>query len=140
MIPRGKTAVLVLLMGFIFFVFTGFNTSDQEIVMPDNPSFTTVGVKNLTGMEPVKYRYVGMEKCASVCHNNEEMGFQYNIVKGSPHANAYQILSSEKAFHFAKTANIKENPRESQVCLNAMSQEEDSIRHSLQLLTKKRTE
>jgi hypothetical protein len=117
MITRGKTAVLVLLMGFGFFVFTGFSNPEQEIIIPCIHAFMPACVKDLSGQEPVKYRYVGMEKCASVCHNTEEMGFQYDIVKNSQHANAYRILSSEKAFHFAKNANIKENPMESQVCL-----------------------
>lgn len=58
-----------------------------------------------------------MEKCASFCHNNAEMGFQYNIVKNSPHSQAFRILSSEKAMRFAKNANLKENPGESLICL-----------------------
>lgn len=58
-----------------------------------------------------------MEKCASVCHNNEKMGFQYDIMKNSPHSNAFKILVTEKAVRYAKKANVKENPQESPVCL-----------------------
>lgn len=67
--------------------------------------------------EKSKYQYVGIEKCASICHNNEKMGFQYNIMKSGPHSKAFKILSSEKAMRYAKNANIKENPQESSVCL-----------------------
>jgi hypothetical protein len=67
--------------------------------------------------ERVKYIYVGMEKCASVCHNNKDMGFQYDIVRKSPHSNAFKILVSEKAGHYARKASIKENPQDSPVCL-----------------------
>ena len=74
--------------------------------------------KNSGPQEKVKYLYVGMEKCASVCHNNKDMGFQYDIVKNSPHANSFKILLSEKASRFAKKAEIKENPYQSPVCLS----------------------
>jgi hypothetical protein len=71
----------------------------------------------ISEQEKAKYIYVGMEKCASVCHNNKDMGFQYDIVKRSPHANAFKILVSQKADHYAIRAGIKENPQESPVCL-----------------------
>jgi hypothetical protein len=58
-----------------------------------------------------------MEKCASVCHNTKEMGFQYDIVKKSQHADAFTVLLSEKAREFAENINLKENPRESLACL-----------------------
>lgn len=68
-----------------------------------------------------KYVYVGMEKCASVCHNNKEMGFQYDIVKASPHAEAYNSLTTPMADRIAKEADLKEKPWESQVCLKCHS-------------------
>jgi hypothetical protein len=67
--------------------------------------------------ENTQYMYIGAEKCASVCHNNDTMGFQYNIWNGSPHRNAYKILDSKKAESYARKANIAENPQESQTCL-----------------------
>lgn len=67
--------------------------------------------------EKSKYIYVGSEKCASKCHNNEEMGFQYNIWKESSHSKSYLSLSSKKAIRYTKNAGLKVNPRESQVCL-----------------------
>jgi hypothetical protein len=67
--------------------------------------------------EDTKYRYIGTEKCASVCHNKEDMGFQYDIMKNGPHAQAYNVLPTEKARHYAKDAGIKEYPQESSICL-----------------------
>jgi hypothetical protein len=67
--------------------------------------------------EKVKYLYIGMEKCASVCHNNKDMGFQYDIVKKSPHSNAFKVLVSQKADRYAKKAKVTEDPSESPVCL-----------------------
>jgi hypothetical protein len=67
--------------------------------------------------ENTKYLYKGAENCASVCHNNDTMGFQYNIWYGGPHRNAYKILDSKKAESYARKANIAENPQESQTCL-----------------------
>ena len=68
--------------------------------------------------EQPKYQYVGAEKCATVCHNDEKIGFQYNIWKSSPHANAFNILASKRAVKFAKKARIEEDPQNSQTCLN----------------------
>jgi hypothetical protein len=67
--------------------------------------------------EKQKYRYVGIDKCASVCHNNKEMGFQYDIMKDGPHSKAYIILSSEAAKSYSEKALIKENPQQSAACL-----------------------
>jgi hypothetical protein len=75
------------------------------------------GNKSIALQEKVKYHFVGMEKCASECHNNEKMGFQYNIMKNGPHSNAFNILNSGKGTGYAKKAVIKGNPQESQVCL-----------------------
>jgi|WetSurMetagenome_2_1015567.scaffolds.fasta_scaffold519304_2 hypothetical protein len=67
--------------------------------------------------EKSKYQFIGAEKCASVCHNNEKMGFQYDIWKTSPHSGAFNNLASKKAGKYAKKANLKENPQVSAVCL-----------------------
>ena len=45
------------------------------------------------------------------------MGFQYDIVKKSPHSNAFKTLGTQRADHYARKANLKENPQESPVCL-----------------------
>jgi hypothetical protein len=67
--------------------------------------------------EKPKYEYVGVEKCASVCHNNEKMGFQYDIWKTSIHAESFKILNSKKARRYAREGGVKVNPQESSACL-----------------------
>lgn len=106
---------LVLVSFFILTSLTGTYKSSSIPVSPE--TLATIRI-NAIPQEKVKYLYVGMEKCASVCHNNKEMGFQYDIVKNSPHANSFKILLSEKASRLAKKADIKESPGQSQVCLS----------------------
>ncbi len=67
--------------------------------------------------EKSKYQYVGVEKCASSCHNSKKIGSQYNVWKSSLHSKAFTILSSKKAKLYAKNANVKENPLRSKECL-----------------------
>jgi Cytochrome c554 and c-prime len=67
--------------------------------------------------EKTKYLYVGAEKCAATCHNNEEMGFQLNLWKKSQHAQAFTALSSEKAFRYSRKTHLTGNPQDSPVCL-----------------------
>ncbi len=67
--------------------------------------------------ERTRYLFVGAEKCASVCHNNEKLGYQYKIWNGSSHKDAFNILDSKKGKKFAKQAHLSENPQESRVCL-----------------------
>ena len=67
--------------------------------------------------ETTRYIYVGAGTCASKCHNNQEMGFQYEKWKSSRHSESYIILASEQALLYSQEAGIKENPQESQVCL-----------------------
>ena len=74
-------------------------------------------IKNLVSQDQSKYRYEGAGKCAAICHNNVEMGFQYDIIRNSKLSKAYEILASGKASKFAHKAHLKENPDESQVCL-----------------------
>jgi hypothetical protein len=87
------------------------------LILPAIGSFCLSDSNSVSAQEIVKYRYVGMEKCASVCHNNGEMGFQYDVMKNSSHSNAFKILVSAKATRFAKKVNVKENPQESAICL-----------------------
>jgi hypothetical protein len=113
-----KEIAVSVFMAFISLILlTGLIQSNQAIVIPEKTSGLLPGDMSFSVQEKVKYRYIGMEKCASVCHNNEDMGFQYNIMKDSPHSNAFKILVSDKAVRYAKKANVKENPQESPVCL-----------------------
>jgi Cytochrome c554 and c-prime len=114
---RNNIAVSFLLAVFCPNLFTGLMQSTQVSFLPEK-SVVSLPDKNKKSLQDTsKYLYVGMEKCASVCHNNGEMGFQYNIVKSSPHANAFKILATEKAMCYAKKAELKGNPGDSQVCL-----------------------
>lgn len=98
-------------------ILTGLNQSNQVTLTDERFTPLLPGSECVFVQEIVKYHYIGMEKCASVCHNNEKMGFQYDIMKNSPHSNAFKILASEKAVRYAKKANVKESPQESPVCL-----------------------
>jgi hypothetical protein len=101
----------------------------METVMKTNKKVVVFLVIMLTGsiiiitgsglsiQENQLYKYVGLEKCASVCHNNNEMGYQYDIIRKSSLVKAYEILGSKKALKYAKKAHVMENPKESLVCL-----------------------
>jgi hypothetical protein len=64
-----------------------------------------------------RYVYVGAEACAAKCHNNEELGYQYDSWKASSHSKSWESLSGDKALVFSKNAGITGAPGESQVCL-----------------------
>jgi hypothetical protein len=91
--------------------------SNQIYAIPEKSDLLLPNGISSFDQEKPKYHYVGIEKCASVCHNNEEMGFQYNIMKNGPHSQAFKILTSKRALHYAKNANVKVDPQESTVCL-----------------------
>jgi hypothetical protein len=112
-----KIALFILIAVFSLIIFTGLIQSDQPVALPEKDIALLPGMKSISAQEKVKYRYVGMEKCASVCHNNDTMGFQYNIMKNGPHSDAYKILVSKKAVRYSKKAHLKENPQESLACL-----------------------
>jgi Cytochrome c554 and c-prime len=113
----GKLFLLLLIMALSWIIFSAL------IHSPQSPSFSEKSCRLLTGemnfpiQEITKYRYVGMEKCASVCHNNEKMGFQYDIMINSAHSNAFKILVSDKAARYAAKAGVKESPQDSPECV-----------------------
>lgn len=53
--------------------------------------------------EPYQHKYVGMEKCASVCHKGDLKGRQYEIWEASKHSKAYLVLKMPAADSIAKT-------------------------------------
>jgi hypothetical protein len=91
--------------------------SVQVYAVLEKPDIQSSTGKSSFVQEKSKYLYVGSEKCASVCHNNEEMGFQYNIWKKSLHSEAYKILTSTKAVRYAENADITGKPQGNSVCL-----------------------
>ena len=113
-----KIALLLSTVTISWIIFSGLIQSPKNSLIIEKPSCLLTADMNFPLQEKVKYRYVGMGKCASVCHNNEKMGFQYDIMKDSPHSNAFKILISDRAVRYAKKAKVKENPQESPICLN----------------------
>lgn len=112
-----KIAVLVLsVVPSLFIIIDPVQSNQPDNVIEVSDLLLPVGIKRFM-QDSSKYHYVGIEKCASVCHNNEEMGFQYDIMKNGPHSQAYKILTSKKAMHYAKNAKVKVDPQESTVCL-----------------------
>jgi hypothetical protein len=101
----------------LFIKVPGTTHSDKAEAAPENSANLFSEGKNKSTPDSLKYLYVGMVKCASTCHNNEKMGFQYDIMKNSAHSKAFNVLSSDKAVGYAKNVDIKGNPQESLVCL-----------------------
>jgi hypothetical protein len=91
--------------------------SDQVYAVLEKPDFLSSTGKVSYVQEKSKYLFVGSEKCASVCHNNEEIGHQYDIWKKSLHSESYIILTSKRALRYGKNAGIKGNPQGNSGCL-----------------------
>lgn len=82
---------------------------------PDNPTCD----KPVALPKPVaadRPRYIGSVACAK-CHNQPDMGYQYSQWRTSPHARAYAVLATPKAFEIAKTRELKVEPQHSPECL-----------------------
>ena len=112
-----RAAALMLIIVLSWFIITGLILPEPRTKSAEKSNLQTYVCSGFNPQERTKYLYVGMEKCASVCHNNKDMGFQYDIVKNSPHANAFKILLTQKAVRIANKSDIMEDPAESQVCL-----------------------
>jgi hypothetical protein len=69
------------------------------------------------GQEKTRYIFVGAEACASKCHNNDTMGFQYNNWRLSAHSESWKSLKSEKALAYAEKVGAGEKPWENIACL-----------------------
>ena len=115
---NSKVLIFVTTSALSCIIFTGLVQSNTDTLISENATSLFPGIISYSPQEKIKYVYVGMEKCSSVCHNNKDMGFQYDIVRKSPHSNAFKLLLSAKALRFANKAGIHENPAESRVCLN----------------------
>ena len=63
--------------------------------------------------------YIGAKKC-SLCHNKAAKGDQYQIWKGSAHANAFQTLGTPEAKAVADALGIAD-PQQSGKCLRCHS-------------------
>ncbi|MBN2327100.1 MAG: beta-propeller fold lactonase family protein [Candidatus Omnitrophica bacterium] len=61
-------------------------------------------------------KYVGVMACAE-CHQREEQGYVFSRWRLSPHAEAYTVLSTEKAWKIAEERGVEGNPQEAGECL-----------------------
>jgi len=106
----------------IFFLLPVFcislNTGSHDIRMTDPIRSQKSGTSLWwAGQEITRYVYVGAEACAVKCHNNNELGHQYDRWKESRHSQSYTSLSTDLAQRYCKEAGITEDPRESLTCL-----------------------
>jgi hypothetical protein len=112
-----KKAVLVLsIVTSLFIIIVSVQSNQTNAISEKSDLLLPIQINSIVKENP-KYRYIGIEKCASVCHNKAEMGFQYNIMKNGPHSQAYKILTSKKARKYAKNAKVNVDPKESSICL-----------------------
>jgi hypothetical protein len=112
-----KITIPLLATSFVLLINVSTEYNNQTDAMHGKSCIPRSEIKGDFLQEKSHYQYVGAEKCASNCHNNEKMGFQYNIWKSSPHSNAYKILVSERALKYMKKTHVKGNPQKSPVCL-----------------------
>ena len=61
--------------------------------------------------------YIGADKCAKMCHKSEAKGNQYGIWKKNKHANAYNVLGTERAKEVAAKAGVTGDPRKADQCV-----------------------
>ena len=70
-----KIAVLVLsVVPSLFIIIDPVQSNQTDPVIEVSDLLLPVGIKRFM-QRKFSVHYVGIEKCASVCHNNEEMGF-----------------------------------------------------------------
>jgi hypothetical protein len=106
-----KSIILILTLSLAVFWGRGAGSLTGNIgATPSSPAGASI-------QDTVRYVYVGAETCAAKCHNNEELGHQYDSWKKSRHSKSYESLASEKAMYFCKKAGISGNPAESPICL-----------------------
>ena len=88
---NSKVLIFVTTSALSCIIFTGLVQSNTDTLISENATSLFPGIISYSPQEKIKYVYVGMEKCSSVCHNNKDMGFQYDIVRKSPHSNAFKL-------------------------------------------------
>lgn len=71
---------------------------------------------SLTQGAVAQNKYVGVKMCAP-CHRSAKQGKQFDIWKGSKHAEAYKALTSAKADEIAKSKGFKTKAAETPECL-----------------------
>jgi hypothetical protein len=107
--------LFIIALGFILSI--GAIKADQGYAIPEKSDNLLPVGNSRSAQEKSNYRFIGIDKCAAVCHNNEKMGFQLNIWNSSLHKDTYEILLSKRAEKYAEKAHLMGNPQESKVCL-----------------------
>ena len=104
---------IILILTFICVIISG-----NGVICFYKDSGTGYGINTESSLQDtLRYIYVGAETCAGKCHNNDELGHQYDSWKGSRHSKSYESLSTEKAVLYYQEAGLTGDPRESMVCL-----------------------
>jgi len=62
------------------------------------------------------HAYVGVAVCAD-CHGGPDMGYQFSLWRLGPHARAYAVLASPRAFELARAAGVDGEPQQAAACL-----------------------
>ena len=88
----------------------------QFIVSAILVSFVLVLTVPMRAEDKVVHKYVGVTICAP-CHKAEKAGKQFDIWKGSKHADAFNALTTPKADELAKAKGLKTAAKESPECL-----------------------
>lgn len=65
-------------------------------------------------------KYVGVFACAA-CHKGPKMGYQFSKWRMSPHAQAYAVLATPKAYEVAAKRGLKGSPQTEPACLKCHS-------------------
>jgi YVTN family beta-propeller protein len=76
--------------------------------LPEPPSSSDAGNPG--------HAYVGVAVCAD-CHGGPGMGYQFSLWKLGPHARAYAVLASPRAFELATAAGVEGEPQQAAACL-----------------------
>lgn len=63
------------------------------------------------------FKYIGVNKCAAMCHRGDSRGNQLEIWKSSKHSNAFKTLETEKASQIAKEKGFTTNASETPQCI-----------------------
>jgi hypothetical protein len=104
---------IILIMTFFWVIIWGRGADFLSGVTGTKLSFLT----GSSVQDTARYVYVGAETCAGKCHNNEELGHQYDSWKKSRHSKSFESLATEEAMTYCKKAGISGKPTESLVCL-----------------------
>jgi len=61
--------------------------------------------------------YLGVDKCAKMCHKSKAKGDQLSVWKESSHAKAFSVLATPAALETAKKVGLAGDPQKSEKCL-----------------------